>query len=168
MNLINCPSCANPTSPQAASCPRCGHPFKAITVEATARGALHGSIDGVRSTFLEYRYPLLEPLVPWKLAGARIASPADLSAMKLAAVAQRGARKDFYDVHALVLSGRTLEQMLDDYRKRYSIRDVAHVLTALTWFDDAERDPEPDMLSPIKWVDVRRAMHAWVRLASHA
>lgn len=28
MKLINCPACQNECSEQAASCPKCGHPFK--------------------------------------------------------------------------------------------------------------------------------------------
>jgi len=28
MELVPCPACENPCSPQAESCPSCGHPFK--------------------------------------------------------------------------------------------------------------------------------------------
>ncbi|MYL32565.1 zinc-ribbon domain-containing protein [Pontibacillus yanchengensis] len=28
MSLMNCPACDNQVSPQAKSCPKCGHPLK--------------------------------------------------------------------------------------------------------------------------------------------
>ncbi len=37
MALINCPDCSNSISDQAAACPHCGHPVKAIVIEATAK-----------------------------------------------------------------------------------------------------------------------------------
>jgi hypothetical protein len=37
MPLVNCPACEHPTSSEATACPQCGHPFKALTIEATAK-----------------------------------------------------------------------------------------------------------------------------------
>src|SRR5438105_1871576 len=54
---------------------------------AVSPGTLYGSIRGIRLSFLEYRYPLLAAMRPWR-GGTRIASRADLAAMKLAALAQ--------------------------------------------------------------------------------
>ena len=55
------------------------------------RGTLHGAVSGVQVSFLEYRYPLLQPLVAWPMFGCMLASPEDLACMKLSALAQRGA-----------------------------------------------------------------------------
>jgi hypothetical protein len=54
---------------------------------------LHGVSRGVRMSFFEYRNPLLRPGLDE--SGVVLASLEDLAAMKLAAVAQRGSRKDF-------------------------------------------------------------------------
>ena len=81
-----------------------------FVTDKVAPGTLHGSIHGVRVSFLGYRYPLLAALRPWR-DGTRVASQADLSAMKLAAVAQRGAKKDFLDIYALGRRRRSLRQM---------------------------------------------------------
>jgi hypothetical protein len=63
------------------------------------KGTLHGRASGVRVSFLEYGYPLLKPLR--EVEGLRLAALEDIAAMKLAAVAQRGSKKDFVDVFAL-------------------------------------------------------------------
>ena len=131
----------------------------------TEAGTLHGISRGVRVSFLEYRYPLLRPLVETRLSGVRLASLEDIAAMKLAAVAQRGSRKDFVDVFALggILG---LDEMLALYRRKYDVRDVGHVLVALAYFDDAEDERMPAMLRRWSWVDVRRTIQRWVRQAT--
>src|SRR5437870_361966 len=76
------------------------------------RGTLHGTVARVRVSLLEYRYPLLAPLVHWPEFDCRIASLDDIACMKLAAVAQRGAKKDFVDIYALAVRHRPLLEML--------------------------------------------------------
>lgn len=34
---------------------------------------------------------------------------------------------------------------------------------AFSYFDDAEQDETPEMLWPIEWGDVKRAIERWVR-----
>ncbi len=130
-----------------------------------APGTLHGSIRGVRLTFLEYRYPLLAPLRPWR-GGVHIAGRADLAAMKLAAAAQRGAKKDFVDIFALGCRSCPMRQMLRWYQKKYNIEDIAHVLYGLTYFDDADRERMPRMLWPATWLSVKETIRHWILRAS--
>ena len=60
--------------------------------------------------------------------------------MKLLAVAQRGTKKDFIDVHAL--SRRMpLARMLDCYQRRFGVSDTSCILAGLCFFDDAESEP---------------------------
>jgi hypothetical protein len=136
-----------------------------LEVTGVDKGTLHARSASVRVSFLEYRYPLLRPLVETRLSGVRLASLEDIAAMKLAAVAQRGSRKDFVDVFALggILG---LDEMLALYRRKYDVRDVGHVLVALAYFDDAEDERMPAMLRRWSWVDVRRTIQRWVRQAT--
>ena len=134
-----------------------------LEVQSTVQGTLHGSVNGVRVSFLAYDHPLLEPLLRWPELDCELAAPADIAAMKLAAIAQRGAKKDFFDLAALGQSGSSLPAMLDAYRRKYAISDVAHVVTALTWFEDAEREPEPMLQAKSSWDEVKRTIRAWVR-----
>jgi hypothetical protein len=140
-------------------------PFEPSSVD---RGTLHGRIDAVRVSFLEYPYAPLQPATEWPEFGCRLASLEDLACMKLSAVAGRGARKDFVDIHALGSRCFELSRMLTLYQRRYGIRDVGHVLFALVFFDDAEREPMPEMLWDTRWNEIRESITNWVRQLDRA
>lgn len=119
--------------------------------------AAHLTVGTVPVDVVRYPYPLLEPTVPgprsFPVAGLR-----DLAAMKLVAVAKPGIRRDFWDLHAIGQAGIPLAEALDAYRTRYgrSASDSYHVLRALTYFEDAERDPVlPRGLTRQHWSEVR-------------
>lgn len=119
---------------------------------------LHVRLDGVPVDFVRYPYrPLEEPhrdRGPVPVAGLE-----DLAVMKLAAIARRGIRRDFWDLHAIVTSGAlSLERALQSYVRRYGVKesDLYHVLRALTWFDEAEADALlPEGLSPAHWMTIK-------------
>lgn len=111
-------------------------------------------------SFLEYNYPLLDNLTQ-SPQGIRLASLRDLGAMKLAALAGRGAKKDFVDIHALVSSGITLSSMFVDYRLKYSTSDIAHLLFSLVYFDEADRQRMPRLLRKFDWRTIKLAMRNW-------
>jgi hypothetical protein len=131
-----------------------------------ARGTLHGMVSGVRASFLEYRYPLLEPTVSWPEFECSLASLPDLACMKLSAVSQRGARKDFVDIYALVERYQPLTKLLGLYQQKYSVADIAHVLYGLAYFDDAENERMPKMLWPVNWRTMKKSIQQWVREAA--
>ena len=132
-----------------------------LAVDETGRGMLGGALDGVRLTFLRYRYPLLAPLA--ELGAFRIASMDDLVCMKLAAAAQRGEKKDLYDIVAICGSARGLEDALALYRRKFGLAGSGHVLMSLAFFDDAEAAPDPIALGALTWPEVKRALADWVR-----
>jgi hypothetical protein len=129
---------------------------------ALAAGTVHGRIAGVKVSFLEFRPALLEPLVEWPEIGCQLASCPDLAAMKLLAVAQRGTKKDFIDVHALSRQ-MPLAEMLACYQRRFGVTDTSRLLASLCFFDDAEDDPMPVMLGPIRWETVKQDLQSLVR-----
>ncbi|MFM8708230.1 MAG: nucleotidyl transferase AbiEii/AbiGii toxin family protein, partial [Planctomycetia bacterium] len=92
----------------------------------------------------------------------RLAGLADLAAMKLLAVSQRGTKKDFIDVHALG-SVMPLEAMIDAYCRRFGLTDFGRVLAALCYFDDADDEPMPTMLVPSDWESIKDAIRGQVR-----
>ena len=137
-----------------------GIPFVTDQVD---RGTLHGSVHGISVSFLEYRYPLLASANRWPEFHCLLASPNDIACMKLSAIAQRGSKKDFIDLYALLETGRDLPQLLELYRKRYSIEDIGHVLYGLAWFDDEDRERTPKMLWDVEWESVRGTIRGWVK-----
>jgi hypothetical protein len=83
--------------------------------------------------------------------------------MKLSAIAQRGHKKDFVDLYALGTKSFSLKQMLSFYQKKFSLRDIGHVLFALSYFDDAEKERMPMMLWKFQWNTMKKAIQTWVK-----
>ena len=134
-----------------------------LSVDQVAPGTLYGRVLGVRVTFLEYHYPLLAETVTWADYSSPLASLDDLACMKLSAITQRGARKDFIDLYALVTRHRPLPELLAAYQQKYNIEDIAHVLYGLTYFDDADRERSPTVLWNLDWRTIKKAMRSWVK-----
>ena len=82
--------------------------------------------------------------------------------MKLLAVAQRGSRKDFIDMYELLQNGGVLRRMLEDFGEKFKADSVS-ALRGLTYFDDAETEPMPEMLNTVEWLTMKRAVESSVR-----
>lgn len=137
-----------------------------LMVKQVDQGTLLASVSGVRTSFFEYRYPTLTAPVPLKSHGCLVASLDDIACMKLSAIAQRGTKRDFVDVFALLEAHSTLDRMLVLYRQKYSTADVLHVLQALAYFDDADTQRMPSMLWDVEWPLIKdRIRRATRRLA---
>jgi hypothetical protein len=117
-------------------------------------GALFTRLFGTDVSFLHQHHPLLELTVEYR--GVQLASPTDIGLMKLAAINSRGTRRDFVDVYCLrkiVALDRLLELAARKYADRPSFLAVA--ARALAYFDDAEQQPMPRLLQPVRWSEVR-------------
>ncbi len=134
---------------------RDGIPF---TVGSVSRGTLHGAVGSVRVSFLDYPYRLLQPPTPLPDFNCQVASLDDLACMKLSAIVQRGTRRDFIDLVALIRAHRPLGELLDLYREKYGLHDVTHLLYALTYFDDADKERSPIMRWDLDWRTVKRTV----------
>lgn len=126
-----------------------------LDVDDLSTGTLLGRIQGVKVSFFDCPYPLIEPAIDWTDAHARLASVRDLGAMKLLAIAQRGSRKDFVDVYELLCSGGDLKTMLTDFQAKFGVTETISVKRGLVYFDDAEREPTPEMLAPLSWAGLK-------------
>lgn len=118
-------------------------------------GTLHAHIGGTKVSFLAFPYPLLFPCETF--LGVKVADPRDVACMKVSAIAGRGTKRDFIDLYA-VSQGYGLRQILEWFKKKFAPANYStvHLLKSLTYFEDAEKDPPPDMLAPISWDEVRR------------
>ena len=134
-----------------------------LEVRQVAGGTLNGSVSKIPVSFFEYQYPLLQKEIFWSVVGCRLASLPDIACMKLSAIAQRGNKKDFVDLYALGIKSFSLKQMLSFYRKKFSLKDVGHVLFALTYFDEAEKERMPVMLWETRWNTIKTTIQAWVK-----
>ena len=139
---------------------------KTISHEAvsTAPGTLHTLIAGVRVTFLAYDYPLLEPIEIVAEPTIGLASLNDLATMKLAAILQRGERKDLYDLDVLLLDHRNLAELIEGFERKYGFEGTVSLLRALAYFDEAETTPDPELLDErLSWTQTRRRLREAVR-----
>lgn len=148
----------------AAQLQAAGHLF---AVKSQSLNLIDGHIRGIRVTFVRYAYPTLEPATMWPDYGCGIASLLDLACMKLAAVAQRGSRKDLIDIHALLQHGLSLGALLADYRRKFGVSDMMPVLRGLAYFDDAEKEPMPAMLVSLDWAQLKSALARLTKEAFH-
>ncbi len=129
--------------------------FDSATVQNQRHDTLHVRANGTQISFLEYRYPLLRPLKTF--GNVRIADPIDIACMKLSAIASRGTRRDFVDLHA-VARDHGLPHLLALIDEKFSgVRySRLHLLKSLVYFEDAEKDPEPNMRTDLEWERVKQ------------
>ena len=118
------------------------------------------SINGIKVDFVDYNFELLEPLTI--IEGIRLLSKKDIAAMKLNAIAGRGSKKDFFDAFQL-LNEFTLTEMLTFYSQKYPNGSEFMVLKSMLYFDDAENEPDPLMIIPISWEEVKERIVLEVR-----
>jgi predicted nucleotidyltransferase component of viral defense system len=129
--------------------------FPEFIQDGTAKWTVWGKIGVTKFSIFYYNYPLLEPTVPF--AGIQLASLADIAAMKIHAIEDRGTKRDFIDCYFLAKK-YTLEEMLGFYQKKYGVLEdhMYSILRSLDYFEDAEKENEmPRMLTEVNWEEVK-------------
>jgi len=109
----------------------------------------------VKVDFVKYAYPLLKELK--NEDGIRLLSVEDIIPMKLSAIANRGAKKDFFDIYELMKT-YSLSDMFELFSKKYPDTAHFHILKSLTYFDDAEEDFDPITLLDTDWEIVKQTI----------
>jgi predicted nucleotidyltransferase component of viral defense system len=106
----------------------------------------------VKVDFLRYPYKLIDQII--SVDGLRLLSPKDIAPMKLSAISNRGAKKDFFDLYKL-LEEYTLQDLLNLFTLKYP--NISHfmVLKSLTYFEDVENDFDPILLENVSWNEVK-------------
>ena len=133
-----------------------------IRVVSLGRRALDLEISGVRVSLIYYGYPLLQPALRPQPEGLPLADRDDIATMKLSAITNRGIRKDFVDFWVLINRHRSLPEYLELFTKKYSKRDVGHVIRSLVYFVEADDDPPLKLLESIPWEQVKTDLRAAV------
>lgn len=120
-------------------------------------------VNGIKVDFVSYGYELLEPIQALK--GLRLAGMRDIAAMKIGAIAGRGSKKDFFDLVEL-LNHYGLTEILEFYKSKYPSANVFHAIKSLTYFEDAENEPEPVVLHDLSWQKVKNIVSEEARKIS--
>ena len=117
---------------------------------------LHASIQGTKVSFLGgYDYPLLFPLRTFQQVS--VADARDIACMKITTLMSRGKKRDFIDAYAASRE-YGLKTLIGLFEQKYAPThyNPEHVLKSLTYFDDAEGDPMPEMLVQLSWEESKQ------------
>jgi predicted nucleotidyltransferase component of viral defense system len=151
-------------------------------------GTILGRIKKIRFSLFFYSYPLL--FKTRDFSGIKIANIKDIAAMKIAAIADRGTKRDFIDLYFII--GReeemktrfsfppnepikrsiaekkktlSLREILELYDKKFKLlkQNKMHILKSLCYFDDAEKSKMPKMIKDVSWKEVKEKIKTEVK-----
>lgn len=89
--------------------------------------------------------------------------------MKLAAIMDRGTKKDFIDLYFLIKHGISIEKAFKYYDQKYQLlaNNLYSLIKGLSFFDDDEVSDMPEMLVKVDWEEVKKFLqNEVVRLAN--
>jgi predicted nucleotidyltransferase component of viral defense system len=129
-------------------------------VDQDIGNALSLQLSSVKVDFLRHNYPFLKE--PELTDGIPLMSVPDIAAMKVNAVANRGAKKDFWDIFIL-LEDYTINELLDLAIKKYSNTNRLTLAKSLAYFTDAENQPDPITIGDTTWEDVKKRIQEVVK-----
>lgn len=137
------------------------HDFN-LTEAVIETNTILGLINGIKTDFIAHRYPMVSGVET--IDGLRLLAVEDIAAMKLNAIANRGSKKDFWDIFEL-LQHFDREELFEFYQQKYPAGSLWNVEKSLTYFDDAEADPDPTDLSGRTWEAVKAGIQQANRLS---
>jgi hypothetical protein len=88
--------------------------------------------------------------------------PADIASVKMAAISNRGRKRDFIDLFFL-LKQFSLRQIIDWYQQKYDA-EIFMLLQSLVYFDDADGDIDLNMIEKINWENVKKKIATEVKM----
>lgn len=130
--------------------------FGHFEVSKSKNGQLVGVFCGISFGLYECRHPLLfEPVL---YSGVKVADVRDVAAMKMNAIIDRGAKRDFIDVFYICsIPNMTLNNILELYYRKFGPTAVprAEAIHSLVRFENGEHDEMPAMLRHVEWEEVK-------------
>lgn len=111
-------------------------------------------------------YPLVQPTL--LVDNVRLASVEEIGAMKLAAIINRGTRKDMVDLY-FILQQVSLDSLFQVAAVKYAkVRSLpVNATRALAYFDDAESLPMPQMMDKTSWSKMKKFLERKAVEAGH-
>ena len=131
--------------------------FSTVTPISSSRMMRFLVVNGIKVDIVSYPYDWIDNPVysdDIVLAGVK-----DIAAMKLSAITNRGTKKDFIDYYFL-LKRFSLAELIELYRQKYSDAQLFTSIKSLSYFEDAESDPMPDMIFPVDWDVVKSTIRS--------
>ena len=124
-------------------------------------------IQQVKTDLIKHPFPLLKN--PEEIDGIRMFSLEDLGAMKIAAIAQRGEKKDFVDLYYLCKKFKPLSAIFQDFMKKYALIEAYHIIRSLQYFEEAEISQMPHVLDKsLRWPAIKTFFTKEVNALAHS
>lgn len=125
-------------------------------LEKIAWRTILGKFKDVKFSIFYYKYPLL--YAAKKFGMVNITDVRDIAAMKIAAIASRGTKRDFVDLYFICRENISLPDAIGLYDKKYEnlATTEMHIMKSLVYFEDAESDETPKMLKEATWEKVKK------------
>jgi predicted nucleotidyltransferase component of viral defense system len=142
--------------------------FKKVQEIYIDEDTLELNIDGVGMSFFKYPYKLIRPCQ--KINEINLASKEDIAAMKIISISQRGRKRDFIDIYFLIKEFG-LEQIIQFVKEKYPMFNIYVGLQGLTYFKDADEDPEKvrfKLLKEVKWTEIKKFIIQEVKKFKHS
>jgi Nucleotidyl transferase AbiEii toxin, Type IV TA system len=134
--------------------------FLNIEVADESKNMLFLFVEGVKVDIVLVPYLNIAPFDVFD--EVRLTSGPDVIAMKLNALARRGSKKDFWDL-AEIFDYYSVEEILGFFKQKYASKDVMYILRSMIYFDDAEKQIDPDPLKNITWEQVKDKIRLTVK-----
>lgn len=117
----------------------------------------HLFINGVKTDLVYFPIKPIREIV-FK-SGIRLLSVEDIAPMKLNAIANRGAKKDFYDLYFL-LQHFPIFRLVELFKEKFVTQDVFGLSRSLNFFGDADTQGEIVLLKnkSLTWQEVKRTI----------
>lgn len=132
-------------------------PVASWVTHIAKEGTIYGTLGGTKVSFIAYQFFAPKEKPHW-YGAMRILDPRDIAVMKIVAVSQRGRKRDFVDLYWYVTHREPLANVIGRVSEQYPTvaHDFHHILKALMYFDDADRDPMPKIFFNASWKNIRQ------------
>jgi len=126
-------------------------------LEKLAWRTILGYVKKTKFSIFFYDYDWLGR--PEEFLGIKIADIEDIAPMKLLAISDRGAKRDFIDLYFILALEKlySLKEILDLYDKKFKVlrQNKMHIIKSLTYFREADEQEMPRMLKKVRWPEVK-------------
>ena len=126
-----------------------------VEIIGSSKSILAAFIDGIKVDIVNYPYRWLK--LPVTVDGIKMCSLEDIAAMKIAAITQRGSKKDFIDLYYL-LQQFTMREIIQFYKDKITDGNQWLAVRSLTYFNDADRQPNPKLFSNLSWEQMKSSI----------
>lgn len=123
-----------------------------VSAENTLSLYINYNNNNIKVEFLRHNYKQLNDFL--KIDEIKLYAVEDIAAMKLNAIANRGSKKDFYDIYELNKSFSIIE-LVNFFKEKYANQNAFTVIKSLDYFEDADLEPDPMTLKDINWMQVK-------------